>query len=1718
MKMKHAMIVGSLLMSASTWAASVNMLSCCPGENTANEARFVWHSDSDACLLFCAKRSDPANVHTILPRTRTKKPVTFRASDVTYYKYEADISDLDPGTEYLYWVEVGGESTARQRFKTAGKKGSYNFLWMSDVHAGVEAKTQFAMNTLELMRQDAETQTAASGGIDFVLFSGDAVRYGSRYDNWQKWNGAPTITNYTFAAIPGNKEYYYTGSSTFYHYNWYLAVKNNPPNGPDATEQEGCYWFLRDSVMFVGIDSLIHKGEQMDMYGKKSAVLTAQTNWFDNVVTSQQGNFRYLVVFQHDPWFVYDDGSADKSRGNYDTWRHVFDKHKVDLALSGDEHNYVRSRPLRGDAENSDGTVYMVSGEIASTNYSATISTGISKYFACVGTSGATCGASWIEVRPESLKLTHYWDKWQSPNYKVYDTVTITPKDRGWSLPIGFDSPSPHSRYRFAVDAPRSDSWCMQLSEIELLDANGAVIPSSQFTIAYDSTTKPADGGDPYPSNESPPNAVDGSLNTKWLDWRAGLSESAATRSAVWLDFRFTSPVTLSGYRWYTANDANSRTPVSWTFSCSDDDGATWTVIDKVAGYNTTTEFKTLAYEAPEDDDGTEDPIVPEEPVTTTAGGTYYALSEGVNNYKNNRQGQLSGCVPDAKNVLSACTNAVRGLWLPENCYGLYDSEVTKSAVRGKLQSLAGQAQSGDTVLYYHSSHGGEDCICLYDKEYYADELAEDLMLFKTGVRVVIVLDTCHSGSMFKGADDEATSSMPWDFAASVQAHMEALQATAVQTKGVKAAAGGPSVGWVTACDDDQTSLDIGTGGWFTTPFVEAWKSTSTDANGDGFNDFKEAFNIAAPQAIDSQRAPQTMNESVLRSVAAWRTRIDTSAHGMWVGGSGGNKLSVAANWGDGQVPGAGETINFSAVASATTVNADLNVTFGSAVMGSEVVTFTGSLTANSFSDTSKVAVGANATVTVAGDLVFANATENATDYIANSIAAGGAFVVTGDIISSPAGRGYVVPTVNGGDGTIVAKGLVQNSSCSDNPSFRLVRDAAGTVRWVIGADGISGTKNYWLLNNAGGPVAIIKADSSDFTVSAKIGNRQAATLRFDTTGRDGVGHTITLTGCIYREGKVYVEGSGTVACAYSQSDSSDPFTVSDTATLSLAGGSNIGTGGVTVNSGSALALSGSGTATMGGTLTLNADSRFVVGATEAGAARPPYLAVKSVSIADGAIVAADSTFPVGSSATVLTISGTQTLTDADLAKFSSSDGCILSLADNGKSIVATRYGGTWTGGMTLSVPTNGVSIGAAAFDVSNASRENPITVSIGGGGTLAADSTNMVLSATSLPEANPAEYLTLANAVPPGYAALFYTEDTSIYVSVIPVKWIDESAEKAGLTGAWSGEVSYEDGKAYLEGENVFTPNTVSTGDVVTVELTTLLYESDEDGGFDGESAQAAVRLSTNGCFQVWTGGSRSRSSAPGWIDVAAEGVTPVSGADYTLRFALDYTAGTYSAYVGGSRLVATASDALDCVPPGTANFSLAVSTNCVTSVAFMGETLFTSLVGENIVAVGFADKEEVVLENASIILDEAKAAWLNRCTGGKAALAASAAGISSNDFVDAYLLNLDIGVEDAGYTFEVTGIEVLDDQVRVAVTLTRTGAVMGDDGETPAPIKGVLKFYGAKSVSAFKDDDAEPIDSKTFFVDDFSEGDTVTATFDRDGTNTFFNAKIEEPEPVRP
>ena len=171
---------------------------------------------------------------------------------------------------------------------------------------------------------------------------------------------------------------------------------------------------------------------------------------------------------------------------------------------------------------------------------------------------------------------------------------------------------------------------------------------------------------------------------------------------------------------------------------------------------------------------------------------------------------------------------------------------------------------------------------------------------------------------------------------------------------------------------------------------------------------------------------------------------------------------------------------------------------------------------------------------------------------------------------------------------------------------------------------------------------------------------------------------------------------------------------------------------------------------------------------------------------------------------------------------------------------------------------------------------------------------------------------------------------------------WIWESAVISGRTGSWSDDVVYGGGKAWLADDHAFTPNVASSGRKVELTMTLEMSEYASDGPDPDAEAQCAIRLGTNGCFQVWQGGGREEDP-PHWIDVAADGVTPQSGMEYTFRIAFDYSQHVYSVDVlQGAEWVRLSAQG------GTASFPVAARAERVSSVIFMGDTLFDTLFGE--------------------------------------------------------------------------------------------------------------------------------------------------------------------------
>ncbi len=138
------------------------------------------------------------------------------------------------------------------------------------------------------------------------------------------------------------------------------------------------------------------------------------------------------------------------------------------------------------------------------------------------------------------------------------------------------------------------------------------------------------------------------------------------------------------------------------------------------------------------------------------------ALLVGINDYEG--VNDLQGCINDVTNVRSV----LKTFFGFENSEirVLTDSRATKKNIMARLDRMVKTAASGDYLIFHFSGHGSQirdregdeladhmdELICPYDMNWddgfiSDDSLGEILQQLKKGVKMEIILDSCHSGT-----------------------------------------------------------------------------------------------------------------------------------------------------------------------------------------------------------------------------------------------------------------------------------------------------------------------------------------------------------------------------------------------------------------------------------------------------------------------------------------------------------------------------------------------------------------------------------------------------------------------------------------------------------------------------------------------------------------------------------------------------------------------------------------------------------------------------------------------------------------------------------------------------------------------------------------------------------------------------------------------------------
>lgn len=252
---------------------------------------------------------------------------------------KANLTGLTPCTTYYFQVVAGSEKSEIYKTNT-GTTSSTRFAWITDTQSFGTGYTQ----TNNLFNQIYN----ADKNISFVLMTGDITDRGGYQAQWDAYfSQAKALQHIPSATVPGNHEYYHSKASGYIDASIYNQFYNNPQNG--ITERlNSSYYFKYNNILFVMIDSM------------KNELFTEQRAWFEEVVTNN--TYQYLIVGTHRGCIT---GGTYKSDADimYRNWADLFEKHGVDLALSGHEHIFCYSNPVtakKTDPEN--GVTYMIGG------------------------------------------------------------------------------------------------------------------------------------------------------------------------------------------------------------------------------------------------------------------------------------------------------------------------------------------------------------------------------------------------------------------------------------------------------------------------------------------------------------------------------------------------------------------------------------------------------------------------------------------------------------------------------------------------------------------------------------------------------------------------------------------------------------------------------------------------------------------------------------------------------------------------------------------------------------------------------------------------------------------------------------------------------------------------------------------------------------------------------------------------------------------------------------------------------------------------------------------------------------------------------------------------------------------------------------------------------------------------------------------------------------
>jgi len=216
--------------------------------------------------------------------------------------------------------------------------------------------------------------------------------------------------------------------------------------------------------------------------------------------------------------------------------------------------------------------------------------------------------------------------------------------------------------------------------------------------------------------------------------------------------------------------------------------------------------------------------------------------------------GPLNACEADAQDMAAIARTEGYATEV------LLTAAATRRAVLAALKSAAATLTSGDILLLTYSGHGGQlpdvngdeadlqdETWCLYDGELVDDELARAWPDFAPGVRILVLSDSCHSGSVTRAAYEDLGPSrkrsarsaadaavyraMPSEVALETYRRNREFYQRISKALPAEPPAVRCSVRLISGCQDNQLSQDGAFNGLFTATLLRVWNNGAFTGN-----------------------------------------------------------------------------------------------------------------------------------------------------------------------------------------------------------------------------------------------------------------------------------------------------------------------------------------------------------------------------------------------------------------------------------------------------------------------------------------------------------------------------------------------------------------------------------------------------------------------------------------------------------------------------------------------------------------------------------------------------------------------------------------------------------------------------------------------------------------------------------------------------------------------